>query len=193
MVKKKSISEKKGESPQIFNVLKQLGKNKFSRREFIEAASITTTAAVISGCSRDKTSFSGTIKQSTATLYSGPGFNYQTIGKLAVGKTVTINGKSAGENWFRVGVKRTSITQLTSGSTATTIYGWLHTNALDYNNESINGLKVYAAPPTPKPTIKPTITRTPSPNVNKTPTKRPSTRSGGSICTCNKITYWYPN
>jgi hypothetical protein len=97
--KRKAIST--SESPQIFNILKDIGKNKFSRREFIEAASLTTTAVVISGCSKPKTSFDGTVKITAATLYSGPSTRYIKLGQLAKDKAVTINGRNDSSTWFR--------------------------------------------------------------------------------------------
>lgn len=190
-MKEKRKASGSNESPQIFNVLKDIGKNKFSRREFIEAASLTTTAVVISSCSKPKTSFNGTIKITSATLYSGPSTRYIKLGLLAKGKTVTINGRNDSNTWFRVSVKRSDLTNIASGENNDPIIGWLLRSSLDYKNESYKGLMIYAAPPTPVPTVKPTST--PYYGPTRTPTKRPSSKSGGVICTCNKVTYWYPN
>lgn len=190
MIKKRKASSA-SESPQIFNILRDIGKNKFSRREFIEAASLTTTAVVISGCSKPKTSFEGTIKITSATLYSGPSTRYIKLGQLAQGKPVTINGRNESSTWFRVSVNRIDLTNIASGENSDPIIGWLLRSSLDYKGESYKGLLIYAAPPTPVPTVKPTST--PYYGPTRTPTKRPSSKSGGSICTCNKVTYWYPN
>lgn len=176
-------------SPQIFNILKSLGKNKFSRRAFIEAASLTTTAAVISGCSKPKTSFNATGKITSATLYSGPSTRYVKLGQLAKGKPVTINGRNESNTWFRVSVNRIDLTNIAKGENGDPIIGWVLRSSLDLKGESDKGLLIYAAPPTPIPTP----TRTPTVKPLRTPTKRPSSSSGGTICTCNKITYWYPN
>jgi hypothetical protein len=189
-MKKKNENTNLEHSPQIFNVLKSLGRNKFSRREFIEAASLTTTAVVISGCSKPKTSFLGTGKVTSATLYSGPGTRYVKLGQLAKGKPVTINGRNDSSNWFRVSVNRIDLTNIASGENGDPIIGWVLRSSLDYKGESYKGLLVYEAPPTPAPT--PTRTRVPTVKPVRTPTRRPSS-GGGTICTCNKITYWYPN
>ncbi len=191
MKNKKNRTRQKDESPQIFNVLKDVRRIKFDRRQFIETASIATTAILLTGCSQAKEEFKGTIQKTIATLYSGPGYNYIQIGKIQPGKSVTINGKIASEIWFRVGVDKNVITNLKSGYSDTIIIGWLYKTAVNLNKESTKALKVYSPPPTPKPTVKPTPkpTSTPRPGVN--PTKRPY--SGGTVCTCNKVTYWYPN
>ncbi len=190
-MKEKRKASGADESPQIFNILKDIGKNKFSRREFIEAASLTTTAVVISGCSKPKTSLDGTGKITSATLYSGPGTKYLKLGLLAKGKTFTIYGRNESNTWFLVNVNRSSLTNIANGENGDIISGWLLRSSVDYKGESYKGLKVYAAPPTPVPTLKPTST--PYIGPAKTATRRPSSGSGGSICTCNKVTYWYPN
>ncbi len=176
------------DSPQIFNILKSLGKNKFNRREFIEAATVTSGVVALSACSGPKSSFPATTKNTTTTLYSGPGYKYPTIGTLRKGKKVTVNGKDETRNWFRVSVDRSSVVGLNKSQTGSTINAWLMMSTVNYGNLSISGLNVIEAPPTPTPLP----TRTPTVKPLRTPTKRPSS-GGGTICTCNKITYWYPN
>ena len=168
-------------SPQIFNVLKRLGKYKFSRREFIEAATVTSGAVALSACSGPKSSFSATTKNTTTNLYAGPGLNYQKIGRLGKGRKVTINGKDETGNWFRMSVNRGSVIGLIKSQTGDTITAWLEKVQMNYGKNSTDGLNVIEAPPTPTPI------------PTRTPTRRPSSSGGGTICTCNKITYWYPN
>lgn len=177
------------DSPQIFNILKSLGKNKFSRREFIEAATVTSGAVALSACSGPKSSFSATTKNTTTSLYAGPGRNYQRIGSLRKGRKVTINGKNETGNWFRMSVNRGSVVGLIKSQTGDTITAWLEKVLVNYGNNSTDGLNVIEAPPTPIPTP----TRTPTVKPARTPTRRPSSSKGGTICTCNKVTYWYPN
>jgi hypothetical protein len=192
MKNKNEGRKKKDESPQIFNVFKDIRKIKFDRREFIETASIATTAILLTGCSQAKEEIKGIVKTTTTTLYSGPGYNYIRIGNIQKGKSVTLNGKNSSGSWFRVNAEKNIITALSSGYTDPIIIGWLYKTAVDLKKESTNALKVYSPPPTPQPTAKPTPKPTSTPRPGTSPTKRPTTR-GGTICTCNKVSYWYPN
>lgn len=189
MMQKNEKNRSQNDSPQIFNILKSLEKNRFSRRKFIEAATVASGAVALSACSGPKSSFSATTKNTTTNLYEGPGHNYQKIGYLRKGRKVTINGKDETGNWFRMSVNRGSVVGLIKSQTGDTITAWLEKASVNYGKNSTDVLNLVEAPPTPIPTP----TRTPTVKPLRTPTKRPSSSGGGTICTCNKITYWYPN
>lgn len=112
------------------------------------------------------------IDSGSANVRSGPGTNYDPIGRLTSGQTATVLGKNADGSWL--------VVRLPNGTT-----GWVGTSVIIFSSANLSAVRVAATIPAP-PVVLPTSAPTAIPTVVAVATQPPTfPPPPAAACSCS--------